>query len=165
MAGQHGDQMTRRRGVGSKETSSRLALFLSIFVGLTIGTGCSLIKIETPNEPIPTNEINVRLSTNAFAVRFAETVEFAADTILAQTTDLEIQLNALRWKINAFRAVRQASFHQAPVEALVDTWVLTTQMANFFQSGLGHDMFGTWQGLVVAQCDELQSDAANRNRI
>jgi hypothetical protein len=150
--------MTKHSGASSHPTFHRLTFFFALLAGLFLASGCSLIKVEAPNEPIPTDDMNVRLSTNDFAVRFAETVEHTADTVLAGTTDLDMQLNALRWKINAFGAIRHASFRPAPIEALVDTWVLTTQMAGFFRIGAGSDLFGEWQEFVVEECDSLQSD-------
>jgi hypothetical protein len=132
-----------------------------IFVGLvatlalTVGMGCSLIKVETGTEPIPEKEMNLRLATNDFAVYFTETVEAAADTILSRSNELEMQLSALRWKLSAFQAIRRSSFRTAPVEAFMDTWVLTAQMAAFFRDGDGSALFGEWQHLVVAECDTL----------
>jgi hypothetical protein len=66
----------------------------------------------------------------------------AADEIAAGTSDISVKRAAIRWKIEGVPALRNALFQPNPFTAVLDTWVLTYQMANYFESGPGRDEFG-----------------------
>ena len=60
-----------------------------------------------------------------------------------------MQLNTLRWKLGASKASQHAATQMAPMMALLDTWALTEQMRQFFDTGAGAQLFGEEQ--VVAR--------------
>ena len=119
---------------------------------------CSLITIESKDEPLSTRELNARILTHEFGQTFFEMVDETADSIITQSDDGRIQLNALRWKINAVSACQNANFHASPIYALIETWVFTAQMNEFFKTGNGKDLFDQWQSEVIATTNQLETD-------
>ena len=98
---------------------------------------CSLITIQSKDEPLSTRELNARILTHEFGTFFFQMVDATADSIITQSDDALVQLNALRWKINAVSECQNANFQAAPMYALIDTWVFTAQMKEFFKIGNG----------------------------
>jgi len=131
-------------------------LLISIFLAV-IFQQCSLITIESKDDPLSTRELNARILTHEFGAEFYNMVDATADSIITQSDDGLIQLNALRWKINAVSECQSANFHAAPMYALIDTWVFTAQMTEFFKTGNGKTLFEDFQPVVVATSEELES--------
>jgi hypothetical protein len=119
---------------------------------------CSLITIESKDEPLSTKELNTRILTHEFGHTLFELIDETADSIITQSNDGMIQLNALRWKINAVSECQNANFHASPVYSLIDTWVFTAQMNDFFSSGNGKSLFGAWQPEVTKTTNQLETD-------
>jgi hypothetical protein len=131
---------------------------LPILFGLTLlFNQCSLITIESKDDPLSTRELNARILTHEFGTEFFNMVDAATDSIITQSDDGLIQLNALRWKINAVSACQNANFHASPMYALIDTWVFTAQMNEFFKTGHGRTLFEEFQPEVLATSEELAS--------
>ncbi|MDX1333592.1 MAG: hypothetical protein R3252_11220 [Robiginitalea sp.] len=97
----------------SKHVKFRDVFFVG-FLSFLI-TSCSLVKIESEQQPLSVNELNTRLLIQAFAEEALERTEIAADSILKETEGrLDIQKNALRWKIQTASALGRISFLFAP---------------------------------------------------
>ncbi|MBV8852860.1 MAG: hypothetical protein JOY91_05645 [Sinobacteraceae bacterium] len=108
------------------------------------------MSLKTPEKPLSPRDLNARILTHEFAVRFAAAVQHSADDIAAASTDPRVRLNALRWKIAATRASLQAAGQMAPMLALLDTWALTEQMNEYLDTGAGRALFATQQPAAVA---------------
>jgi hypothetical protein len=86
--------------------------------------------------------------TREYADQFRTTVAQAADEIVAQSDDPEVDLSALRWKISASSASRRAATQMAPMISLLDTWALSAQMREFLTSGAGATLFKEQQSIA-----------------
>jgi hypothetical protein len=117
---------------------------------------CSLITIESKDEPLSTRELNARILTHEFGTELFNIVDATADSIITQSDDGLIQLNALRWKINAVSECQNTIFHASPMYSLIDTWVFTAQMNTFFKTGNGNSLFGPFQSEVVTTSEQLE---------
>jgi hypothetical protein len=91
----------------------------------------------------------LRIRTTDYALTFSQTVEFAADSILALTSDPAVTRNALVWKIYAVAAIYRSAALPDPLMATIDSRVLTYQMRDFFTTGNGRSLFGALQPLAV----------------
>jgi len=131
-------------------------LLISIFLAAFFQQ-CSLITIESRDDPLSTRELNARISTHEYGTELFQLIDATADSIITQSDDGLIQLNALRWKINAVSECQMTIFQAAPTFALIDTWVFTAQMNDFFKDGNGHSLFGQWQQKVIATSQQLES--------
>lgn len=120
---------------------------------------CTLFSIRTPDKPLPRRELNARMLTREFAANFAARVEVAADGIATRSGDSAVQLNALRWKLGASKASQHAATQMAPMMALLDTWALTEQMRQFFDTGAGAMLFGEEQTAAREVAEKLATDA------
>jgi hypothetical protein len=129
---------------------------LAAIVVLGSLTGCSLVNIETPSEPLTRKEVNARILTHDFATRFANSVELAADSIIKEAEDFPHRVNALRWKIGAYTAIREAALRESPTVGMIGTWALCVQMQAFFQEGLGDTLFGDMHHVALEVSDELE---------
>ena len=132
------------------------------FVGFLsfLFTSCSLVKIESEQQPLSVNELNTRLLIQAFAEEALERTEIAADSILQEAEGrLDIQKNALRWKIQTASALGRISFQTMPRVALVDTWSYMYELREFFTATTADTIFGPWAPIA------LQATAQNTDRV
>lgn len=118
--------------------------------------GCSLVSIQTPAEPLTTKEVNARILTHDFAIRYANAVELAADLIIETSEVFPVRVNALRWKIGAYAAIREAALRESPSVGMIGTWALCVQMHEFFQVGPGDTLFDDMHHVALEVSDELE---------
>lgn len=121
--------------------------------------GCSLVSLKSPEKPLSARDLNARILTHEFAVRFAAAVQHSADDIAAVSTDPQVRVNTLRWKIAATTASLQAAGQMAPMLGLLDTWALTVQMNEFLDTGAGKSLFAAQQPAAVALSALLVQEA------
>ncbi|WP_100143776.1 chemotaxis protein [Shewanella carassii] len=140
-------------------SSWSLVLCLSL-----LASGCSLleVKLESGIEPLPQEQLSMRVFTREYASSFFAGVEQSADLILQRSDDLQIKSNALMWKINAEQTLGQTIFQVSPVAAMIDTWAFTAQMAQFFESGNGKALFGEQTQLAANTSQQLLADYERR---
>ena len=91
----------------------------------------------------------LRIRTTNYALTFSQTVEIAADSIIALTSDHSVARNALVWKIYGVAAIHRSAALPDPLMAWIDSQVLTFQMRDFFATGNGKSLFGAQQPLAV----------------
>lgn len=91
----------------------------------------------------------LRIRTTNYALTFSQTVEIAADSIMALTADPSVTRNVLVWKIYAVAAIFRSAALPDPLMAWIDSRVLTYQMRDFFTTGTGRSLFGAQQPLAV----------------
>ncbi len=126
-------------------------------------SGCSLleVKLESGIEPLPQEQLGMRVFTREYATTFYAGVEQSADVIL-QSDDIMVKSNALMWKIYAEQTLGQTIFQVSPVAAMVDTWAFTAQMADFFENGKGQDLLGERTVLAAKTSQQLLADYERR---
>jgi len=101
-----------------------------------------------------------RLRMRAMVHPMSSVIVASADQILAGTTDRSVRREALRWKIEAVPALREALFLPTPLGALADTWVLTFQMMDYFEKGPGAKALGETRGIAVTASQRLEAEIA-----
>ena len=84
-----------------------------------------------------------------YAVTFGAEVDLAAASIVRRTNDVNIQRNALTWRLRSVPEMRKACFRPEPVPALLDAWTLARQMEALFTTGAAANAFGPFQKEVV----------------
>jgi len=108
-------------------------------------SGCSLleVKIDSQTTPLTQQELNMRLMTREYTQQFFAQVEQAADATAEQydPQDKLYQSYVLLWKINAEEGLQRSSYQVSPMAALIDSWVFTEQMNQFFNTGAGQELF------------------------
>jgi|GEM_PF-3218316 len=102
----------------------------------------------------------LRIRMHEFAVRYPVLIEEAAYRIEAGTDDPEIYKQALLWKIYAIPAYHKAMFRLDPYAALIDTWVLTVQMRDYFATGPGAGAFGEGQAVALEAAEGMERELA-----
>lgn len=129
-----------------------------------LASGCSLleVKLESGIEPLPQEQLSMRVFTREYASSFFAGVEQSADLILQRSDDLQIKSNGLMWKINAEQTLGQTIFQVSPLAAMIDTWAFTAQMAQFFESGNGKALFGEQTQLAANTSQQLLADYERR---
>ncbi|EHK2920488.1 chemotaxis protein [Vibrio parahaemolyticus] len=132
-----------------RRISSLMVLWL-----VTTLSGCSLIevKIDSQTVPLTKQELNMRILTREYALQFFAQVEQAADVLQEQydPNDKVNQSYVLLWKINAEEGLQAAAYQVSPMAALIDTWVFTHQMNQFYATGAGRDIFATDEAKQVS---------------
>ncbi|WP_228481496.1 chemotaxis protein [Vibrio fluminensis] len=123
---------------------SRYISMVAIFIALSL-SGCSLleVKIDSQTVPLTKQELNMRIMTREYAQQFFAQVEQAADVLHAQY-DSRDQINqsyVLLWKINAEEGLQAAAYQVSPMAGLIDSWVFTEQMNQFYSQGSGKSLF------------------------
>ena len=129
---------------------SWMVLVLSIVL-----SGCSLleVKLDSQTTPLTQQELNARLMTREYAKLFFTQVEDSAD-LIAQSYPADDTLHqsyVLLWKIHAEQGLQQAAYQTSPMSALIDTWVFTAQMNQFYAEGEGADLFTTDHAVNTAR--------------
>jgi hypothetical protein len=137
---------------------------LSLIIMLILSTSaCSLleVKLESGVVPLSQEQLNMRLFSRDFIKDFYAQVEKTADEIALINQQSEqyplIKSNSLMWKINAEQAVQNTIFQSSPLVAMVDTWVLTAQLTEFYETGAGKNLFFKQQKLAIETSQALQS--------
>ncbi|MFW1374398.1 chemotaxis protein [Vibrio parahaemolyticus] len=132
-----------------RRISSLMVLWL-----VTTLSGCSLleVKIDSQTVPLTKQELNMRILTREYALQFFAQVEQAADVLQEQydPNDKVNQSYVLLWKINAEEGLQAAAYQVSPMAALIDTWVFTHQMNQFYATGAGRDIFATDEAKKVS---------------
>ncbi|NOI70800.1 chemotaxis protein [Vibrio owensii] len=118
-------------------------------------SGCSLleVKIDSQTVPLTKQELNMRIMTREYAQQFFAQVEQAADVLQEnyEPSDKVNQSYILLWKINAEEGLQAAAYQVSPMAALIDTWVFTHQMNQFYSEGTGKDLFATGEAKKVSE--------------
>ncbi|UOE79145.1 chemotaxis protein [Vibrio splendidus] len=132
--------------------SSRRWIVLVLSVVLS---GCSLleVKLDTQTTPLTQQELNARIMTREYAKMFFMRVEDSAD-LIAQSYPADDTLHqsyVLLWKIHAEQGLQQAAYQTSPMSALIDSWVFTVQMNQFYRQGDGADLFATDDAVETAR--------------
>ncbi|CAI2298648.1 chemotaxis protein [Vibrio parahaemolyticus] len=132
-----------------RRISSLIVLWL-----VTTLSGCSLleVKIDSQTVPLTKQELNMRILTREYALQFFAQVEQAADVLQEQydPNDKVNQSYVLLWKINAEEGLQAAAYQVSPMAALIDTWLFTHQMNQFYATGAGRDIFATDEAKQVS---------------
>lgn len=109
---------------------------------------CSLLKIESAQEPLSKQDLNIRLLTQSLVNEATNRVEFAADSIISATTDSELQKHAYRWKIETLNTFKNTAFQSSPKLSLMDTWTYMLQVRNFMETAEALAFFGSYTSYV-----------------
>ncbi|ABV36119.1 conserved hypothetical methyl-accepting chemotaxis protein [Shewanella sediminis HAW-EB3] len=139
-----------------------LRLTVMAMLGL-LTSACSLleVKLESGIEPLPQEQLNMRVFSRDFSSSFYSKVELTADEIAsfedAGEQYIYLKSNALMWKIYSEQALQRTIFQTSPVAAMVDTWAFTAQMTAFYETGAGRSLFGLQQTLAIEASRALQS--------
>jgi hypothetical protein len=131
---------------------------VAVLIALVCIGGCSLLSLQSPAKPLPRRDLNARMLTHDYALRFMTTVERAANDISARSSDPVVDLAALRWKIGAASASQRAATQMAPMMGLLDSWALSSQMRQFLTDGAGSTLFGELQPGAQATALDLERD-------
>lgn len=117
-------------------------ILCGLFVALT-ATGCSLLKVAvSTGDPLPKEELELRVMTRGFYYDMASEVARAADSIAAAAPDAATRIRAVRWKIRATRAGVSAAMQGIPEVALADMWILCRRMHEGFARRPDSLLFG-----------------------
>ena len=110
------------------------------------------VIVLTPNQ--------IRLQMRGLVGPMCGEIEQTADQIIAESTNSVVQRAALEWKIQAVPEMREALFQPDPLTALIDTWVLCYQMAEYFETGQGKTSLGDSSPTAAATCRALEESLA-----
>ena len=111
-----------------------------------------------PAEDLAVSANQIRLRMRSLVEPFAGEIEQAADTIAAGTSDRSVKRAAIQWKIEGVPAIRGTLFQPDPFIAVFDTWVLTNQMTDYFESGPGRAALGAAAPLAVDASRKMEAE-------
>src|SRR6201996_1684866 len=121
--------------------------------------GCPLLTIKSPEKPLSPRDLNARILSHEFAMRFNIGVEQAADAIASQSAEFGVRANALKWKIAATTASDKAASQMAPMLGLLDEWALAGQMRAYLTDGGGKALCGELQSRATVAAADLAAEA------
>lgn len=127
-----------------------------LFVAVAI-TGCSLFKVNvSTGEPLPRDEMQVRVMTRGFYYDMSSEIALTADSIAELAPDAQTKIEAIRWKLRATKAAVSAAMQSIPEVSLVDTWILCVRMKNAFTNTSDSLLFGNYTYLARNTAEGLQ---------
>jgi hypothetical protein len=133
----------------------RIAGVVAIAFTVVCVGGCSLLSFKSPEKPLSTRDMNIRVLTREYSVHFIAAVDQSADAVSATSDDPHLQAATLRWKIAATDQSLRAAMQIAPLMSLLDSWALAVQMKTFMQQGHpGGSLFGLHQAAVRLVADD-----------
>jgi hypothetical protein len=141
----------------------RLGLLIPCIL-MMAGAGC---RITAPRpdmeatvharEDVAATPQQIRLRMRALVEPLSGVIIESADQISAATTNRVVRREALLWKIEAVPALREALFRPNPFAAIMDTWVLTWQMTDYFESVRGREALGDAAPIAITACQYLEN--------
>ena len=153
------------KGANGSRRVGAICLFALAAVVLVTGAGCRMAMRETKVEPkvhaqkdIAASQDQVRLRMRGLVGPMSGEIEQTADSIIAGTTNRAVQQAALQWKIEGVPALREALFQPIPFMAVMETWVLLNQMADYFENGPGKEELGQASAQAAATCRRMEEE-------
>ncbi len=141
----------RRAGLGRLQP-----LLLGLLVMAAV-SGCKLVELKMPGEPMSKEDFALRGQTREFAGILTATVRQTADEIARNARTEEVRAHAIEWKIGAAGAIRAATLRSTPSIALLDAWAFCRQMNQFLgQGGAGSGLFGEHQSMAITNAQGLE---------
>ena len=134
-----------------------------VVVVVVAGAGCSVAKRPVPlhesiRSDVAVTREQMRLRMRSLVAPMCGRIEQSADRIMAGTSDRDVQLAALTWKMDAVPALREALFQPEPFSAAFDALVLFNQMVEYFETGPGKQAFGPASQQAAADCRSMEED-------
>ncbi len=100
----------------------------------------------------------LRFRLHDFAIRYPGVIEQTALEIDTDNTDPLIGQNLVRWQFYGIPAYLRTLFYPDPYLSLVDSYVLTEQIIDYYERGLGKDDFGEYQDRVLATYRDFEAE-------
>jgi len=142
------------------ETAALVIALAASSVGCAVSMRAPRIDSRAEAD-VTVNANQARLRMRSLVGPMCGQIERTADQIAAGTTDPAVRRAAIRWKIEAVPALRAALFQPEPFTAVLDTWVLSNQMTDFFETGAGREQLGESAPLAVETCRRLEREIAD----
>jgi len=95
---------------------------------------CSLIRIESEQEPLAVKDLNIRLLTHEFAGQAMNLTQKTADSILSYSPSEETKKMLLVWQINTASQLKELAFQASPRIAMLDVWTYMLKTKFFFEN-------------------------------
>ena len=150
--------LVRARPVASRVRRPR-GLVAGMFMCLAAMclSSCASMQSAPPKpilSPWPDMRTDFRLEVlrgrlQEYAITFGAEIDLAAASIERRTNDVNIQRNALTWRLRSVPEMRKACFRPEPLPALIDAWTLARQMEALFTTGAAANAFGPFQQDVI----------------
>jgi len=133
------------------------------FACVAVLCGCSLnAKPEKPavmaGTQITATVEGLRVAVLSQAQNAAESIERAADTIAAQTSDPQVRVNAIQWKLVSTVDLQTASVSRDPVLSLAELILFALQSQAYLTTGEGRTLFGPQQPVAVAAVTGIRQE-------
>lgn len=138
-------------------------LIVAAMFPLILSSSCAVRPRQPRNMAYKSKQLavtpnQIRLRMRSLVEPFTGELEQSADEIAAGTSDVSVKRAAIRWKIEGVPVMRNALFQPNPFTAVLDTWVLLYQMADYFESGPGRDEFGHASTKAVDTCLRMEME-------
>lgn len=147
---------------------TRPPLLLAGIAAAAVAAGCSTARPPSElqqRENVRATPAELRHRLRSLAPPFAGILEDAAERIELVAATREERLFATRLKVEGVPALFAALFRSDPVEAFIDTWVLTVQMTDFFTTGRGASLLSPPpREIALAACGSLQEQLRQQAR-
>lgn len=157
-------EWTACRSSSSWGRTSVLEVMLGVILLMALG-GC--LATTTPfakmrnevhaNEDLAVNLQQLRVRMRTLVEPFSAVIATTADRIMETAPDRDVRREALLFKIQAVPAMREALFRPHPINAILDSWALSWQLSDYFETGRGSIVMGDAAPVAAASCRYLAS--------
>lgn len=128
--------------------TSNIKSYLTLIVLAICFYSCSLVKIESEQQPLSKQDLNIRVLTQSMVNEATNRIEHAADSIIKTTSNTDLQKHAYHWKIESLNTFKNTAFQSSPKLSLMDTWTYMLQVLKFMQTDSGKEYFGIYTPYV-----------------
>lgn len=132
-----------------------LALGIIFLQGCAGSRQQSVFQTELDTLGVTINQ--VRIANREHAIRIANIIEQATDSILATSQNARVRQNAQLWRISVVPAFRQVLLFTDPVAASIDGHAFAVQMRHYLEDGAGNSLFGDRQDIAVRAAHTIEA--------
>src|SRR5688572_5067043 len=142
----------------------RTLTFAVGIVAVSFATSCAVkaqnrqLHSAVQRTDISVNPNQIRLRMRSLVDPLAGEIEQSADSIIKNASTTSVKRAAIRWKIEGVPELRGALFQPDPFTAVLDTWIFTYQMADYFDTGPGRASLGDAAPIAVDASRRMEEE-------
>ncbi|MFV0290948.1 MAG: hypothetical protein ACK5IJ_08655 [Mangrovibacterium sp.] len=131
----------------------QVLFFLMISLMMFISS-CSLLEftMSTEGVPLTKEELSKRFAVRTFSSDFIARVSQVADSVAAQSEQVEGRKNAIKWKLSVANTISPIAFQSKGDLAIIETWLFCEQMQDFFETTTLDSLFEKKDVQAIREC-------------
>lgn len=130
---------------------------------LMMFSGCSLLKVSVSSgEPLPEEDVQLRMFTRSFYNIYRDGVAETADSIFTLSGNPSVKMRAIRWKIQSTGDAAGAALRSVPELSAIEMWLLCERQCDRLSQLPDSSLFGEYSFMARRTAERLASRYASQ---